>query len=144
MRNEDGFTLVELMVVITVMALLTTGVVLSLPSGGGEAREAAGRFAARAAAARDAAVLTGRPTGVWVSPSGYGFEQLAGGEWRAVDRSPLSQADWGGDVRTTVTSRSTVRFDSVGLPDRALDVGLSEDGRETRVRIATTGDVVVS
>ena len=138
----NGFTLVELLVVITVMALLATGAVLTLPPNGSEAREAASRFAARAAAARDRAVLTGQPTAVWVSPSGYGFEQWHGGKWQPLDDKPLVQTDWGASVATSVQSRSAVRFDSVGLPDRPLELVLAENGRETRVGIAATGDVV--
>ena len=112
--GERGFTLVELLVVITVMALLATGVVLTLPASGAGARDAAGRFAARVAAARDTAVLTGRPTGLWVSPSGYGFEQLQGAQWRAVDARPLVQEDWGRGVQAGVQGQARVRFDSVG------------------------------
>lgn len=140
--RDEGFTLVEMLVVITVMALLATGVVLTLPTGGG-ARDAASRFAARAAAARDTAVLTGRPTGLWVSPSGYGFEQLREGQWQALDAKPFAQANWGRDVQASLSGQARVRFDSVGMPDRALDVGLSEDGQSSTVRIAPNGDVVV-
>ncbi len=141
--REQGFTLVELLVVITVMALLATGVVLSLPASGAGARDAASRFAARVAAARDAAVLTGQPTGLWVSPSGYGFEQLQGGAWRAVDAGALTQEDWGSGVRAGLQGQARVRFDSVGLPDRALDVQLAQGTRAATVRIAANGDVEV-
>ncbi|WP_205480151.1 GspH/FimT family pseudopilin [Sphingomonas arenae] len=141
--RQQGFTLVELLVVITVMALLATGVVMTLPASGAGTRDAAGRFAARVAAARDTAVLTGRPTGLWVSPSGYGFEQLRGTEWQPVDAPPLAQADWGRDVEAAVQRQARLRFDSIGLPDRALEVRLVSGTRLATVRIGSNGDVEV-
>lgn len=141
--REQGFTLVELMVVITVMALLAGAVVLTFPASGAGSRDAAHRFAARVAAARDTAVLSGRPVALWVSPSGYGFEQWQAGKWQAVDAKPLRQEDWGRGVRAEVSGQVRVSFDTVGLPDRALDVRLTQENRSATVRIAATGDVAV-
>ena len=88
-------------------------------------------------------MLTGRPTGLWVSPSGYGFEQLQGAQWRAVDARPLAQEDWGRGVQAGVQGQARVRFDSVGLPDRVLEVRLAQGTRTATVRIAANGDVEV-
>ena len=141
--REQGFTLVELMVVITVMALLATGVVMTLPSSGAGSRDAAHRFAAGVAAARDTAVLSGRPVALWVSPSGYGFEQWRTGKWQAVDAKPLRQENWSRGVRAEVSGQTRVSFDTVGLPDRGLDVRLAQGDRMATVRIAANGDVAV-
>lgn len=139
--RPNGFTLVELLVAITVMALLAVAVVLTLPPSGAGASDAAQRFAARVAGARDQAVLTGQPIGVWVSPSGYGFERLQEGAWQALEQKPFRQEDWGRDVQAAAAVR--VRFDNAGLPDRAAEVTVAEAGRQATVRIAANGDVAV-
>ncbi|HET7816203.1 MAG TPA: GspH/FimT family pseudopilin [Sphingomicrobium sp.] len=144
---RNGFTLVELIVVIAVMALLTGAVVLTVASPGG-ASDSATRFASRLAAARDEAVLSGRPVSAWVSPSGYGFDQLRGGRWQRMAERPFEGADWdkGTAVRTatgTGEGRMRVRFDSLGLPDQPVALRIERDGRAAGVRVAANGDVTV-
>lgn len=146
MVPRNGFTLVELLVVIAVMALLTGAVVLTAVSPAG-ASDSATRFAGRLAAARDQAVLSGRPVSAWVSPSGYGFDQLSAGRWQRMTDRPFEGADWGRG--TTVRSaaaaagegRARVRFDSLGLPDQPFAVRIERDGRAAEVRVAANGDV---
>ncbi len=70
---EHGFTLIELMVVLTIIGFISAAVVIAIPDPRGRIVDDADRFAARVAAARDEAVVTARPMGVWVSASGYGF-----------------------------------------------------------------------
>ena len=52
---------------------------LAIPDPRGRVIEDADRFAARVAAARDEAVVTAAPMGLWVSASGYGFQRRDGG-----------------------------------------------------------------
>ena len=52
-RRRNGFTLVELMVVLFIIGLAATAVVLAVPEQGGSLQAEAERFAARAKAARD-------------------------------------------------------------------------------------------
>ena len=59
-REAKGFTLVELMVVITVIALASAAAVLAMPDPRGRVFDEAARFATRAKAARDVAVWRGR------------------------------------------------------------------------------------
>jgi general secretion pathway protein H len=142
--ERNGFTLVELMIVIAVMALLASAVVLTAGSTGGGPQEAATRFASRLAAARDEAVLTGRPMSAWVSPSGYGFDRFQQGRWERLDVRPFQGGDWGRDVALSLAgeqARSRIRFDSLGLPDQPLQLSLSRDGAEANVRVAANGDV---
>ena len=142
--ERNGFTLVELMIVIAVMGLLASAVVLTAGSTGGGPQDAATRFASRLAAARDEAVLTGRPISAWVSPSGYGFDQMRDGRWQRLDEKPFKGDDWGKGMAVSFAgeqARSRVRFDSLGLPDQPLQLQLSRDGRAAAVRVAANGDV---
>ena len=145
--TPNGFTLVEMMIVIAVMALLAGVVVMTVGAPGNAPSDAASRFASRLAAARDQAILTGRPVSAWVSPSGYGFDQLSEGHWQPLTRKPFDGADWGPgmsvDVASAGTSRARVRFDSLGMADQALGVRLSSDGRTAGVRVAPNGEVMV-
>ena len=84
------FTLVELMVVVFIIGLMSAAVVMTMPGAERRAVQDAERFAARAAAARDIAVLTARPVRVWVAASGFGFDTRVKGAWQ-----PLTDGDAG-------------------------------------------------
>ena len=60
----NGFTLIELMVVLTIIGFISAAVVLAMPDPRGRVVEDADRFAARVAAARDESVVTAWPIGV--------------------------------------------------------------------------------
>lgn len=149
--TRNGFTLVELLVVIALMGVMAGAVVMTIGGGDGPSA-AATRFASRLAAARDLAVVGGRPISPWVSASGYGFDQYGGGRWQLLTGKPLGATDWPDGVvaaadtgsdpnRTAGVAR--IRLDSIGLPDRPLTVRLAADGRRAEVQLAANGDVTV-
>lgn len=140
---RNGFTLVEMMIVIAVTALLAGAVILAFGPVGAGPNETATRFASRMAAARDQAIMTGRPISAWVSPSGYGFDQLREGRWERLEQKPFEGNDWGAGMQVDLASRTRIRFDSLGLTDQPLTLRLSRDGRSAGIRIATTGEVKV-
>src|SRR6185503_10002070 len=79
-RRRKGFTLVELMVVIVIVGLAAAAVVLALPERGGSLHAEAERFAARAKAARDDAILDSRAASVAIGPCGYDVVVRRGAE----------------------------------------------------------------
>ena len=82
-RGQAGFTLIELMVVITILSLLTLSVTLSVsrPRSGGAAQDWA-RFEAVHASLRTEAVLTRRILGLAVNSEGYQRLARVDGAWR--------------------------------------------------------------
>jgi general secretion pathway protein H len=145
--RRNGFTLVELMIAILVLALAAGVVVLTVGNAGGGPREPAIRFATRVAAARDEAILTGRPMSVWVASSGYGFDRFSGGHWEQVDEKPFAGANWPNGTTLALVGaeqgRARLRFDSLGLPDSSVSFQLTREGQAARVQVFANGDVEV-
>ena len=145
--SRNGFTLVEMMIVIAVAGLLAGVVVLTVVSPGPGPKEAATRFASRIAAARDQAIVSGRPISAWVSASGYGFDQLRDGRWEELNQKPFDGDDWETGMQVGLTgsgaSRARVNFDSLGVADQELGLRLSRAGESAGVRIAVNGEVTV-
>ena len=141
--DERGFTLVELMVVLVVLAIASAAVIMTMPPRDGGVQAAAVRFAARVAAVRDQAVMTGRPTGVWLSPSGYGFEQQREGQWQPMAGGSFREANWGEGIRMSAgdARAARIRFDSVGMPSQDMLVELSNGDQSRQIRIGQSGDI---
>ena len=143
-QAERGFTLIELMVVVTIIGLASAIAVLSMPDPRGRLFDEATTFAARTRAAHDSAIVEARPVSVWVSVGGYGFDQRAGGQWQPIAEKPLRVSPWGQGVRPTLTAeRDRVVFDSTGLADKPLDVRLTRDDESEIVHIGIDGSVRV-
>lgn len=142
--GANGFTLVELMVVLAIMALAATAVVLTIPGEERNVRSEADRLAARLAAARDIAVIEGRSVAVNFAPSGYGFERRIAGEWQPLPGRAFEQRNWPGDVRFAAgggQGAARILFDRVGTSPTPQAIVLSGgDARET-VRVSATGEV---
>jgi general secretion pathway protein H len=145
--TRNGFTLVELMVVIALMAAMASAVVLTVGTPNDGPSAGAMRFASRIAAARDEAIVSGRPISAWVAPSGYGFDCFQGGQWQPMASAPFEGDDWERGTAVQLSgapqARGRIRFDTLGLPGTAARVRLTRDGRTSEVRIAANGDVTV-
>lgn len=139
--KRNGFSLVEMMVVLMVMGLLAGVAVLTLPGDERKLRGEAERFAARTLAARDEAIIGARPISVVVSEQGYYFERRSDGRWQALPGRGFDLMPW--DNATTVSAgRQRIVFNSLGLAssdaavrlgrgDKALVVQIRRDGKVT-------------
>ncbi len=146
-QRTAGFTIIELMIVVTLIALATAAVAFALPDPRGRLDDDATRFAARARAAHDMAIIEGRSVSVWVAGSGYGFDRHDAGGWQPIAEKPLRASTWQQGVRATVLSqdgRERVIFDSTGFANVPLDLELKRGEERARVRIGSDGSVRVN
>lgn len=142
--GERGFTLVELMVTVTVIGLAAGVAVWSLPDPRARVVEEATRLAARARAAHDLAIVEARPVSLWVTTGGYGFDRRVAGRWTPMADKPLTVERWAeGTVARLAEPRLRVTFDPTGLADRPAEVQLDRDGRGAGVLIRADGSVRV-
>lgn len=142
---EHGFTLVELMIVITIIGLASAVVAFAMPDPQGRVLDEGLRFAARVRAARDIAIVEARPVSLWVTGGGYGFDRRVGGAWTPVADKPLRVERWSDQTRATLpdaaAARTRVTFDPTGVADRSVDIRLSRRGADALVRIGADGEV---
>lgn len=137
---ELGFTLIELLVVLAILGAMSAVVVLAIPDPRGRLVEEAERFAARAAAARDAAIISARPIRLTADIGGYRFEQRQRGVWRDIVEKPLKSARWSEGTRA---SRAEVAFDATGFAAPDAQIILQRGDARIAIAIATDGDVRV-
>ena len=140
--KRNGFSLVEMMVVLMVMGLLAGVAVLTLPGDERKLRGEAERFAARTLAARDVAIVGARPISVVVSAQGYYFERRSDGRWQALPGRGFDLTPW--DNATTVsTGRQRIVFDSLGLASSEAAVRLDRGNQALVVQIRRDGKVTL-
>lgn len=143
--HEQGFTLVELMIVLAIVGLASGFVLLTMPDPRGRLTDVAERFAARAAAARDAAVVEGREMSLNLDPAGYGFEERRQGAWRAPMQRALRRTEWGEGIGVAIDreARKSVIFDTTGLASEPVTVTLRRDGERVGITIGQDGTIDV-
>ena len=141
---QAGFTLIELMIVITVIALMSALVVLALPDPRGRLIDEAERFAARARTAHDLAIVEGRSTSIWVSAGVYCFDRREQGRWVPMSDKPMTVTRWGAGVAPLLDeARARIIFDSTGLASAPMRVQLRR-GSEAAAVVTIGADGKVS
>ncbi len=136
-RRNGGFTLVELLVVIAIIGLAASVVVVAMPdAAGGPGREAE-RFAARAKAARDSALLESRPTSIQLVAGGYEVATRAEGAWRTA-----AQYEWVEGTEAAAAGEGRSIFDPTGLAG-PLHLTLRRGGEKAEIEIAHDGRIQI-
>ena len=146
-RTSAGFTLVELMVVLAVLALAATVVVMTMPGSSAQVTAEADRLAVRIAALRDLAIVEGRPMAIVVSASGYGFERRASTGWESLPGRGFARRDWPLGVRLTQPTNGAplrIAFDPIGMTSARTALAISDGDVTARLSVGATGEVVRS
>jgi len=147
---QAGFTLVEAMTALMVVAFTAGVVFLMAPSPDREARAQAERFAQRLTLAADESVLRNQTIALVVNDDGYGFERLEQNGWAPVEAgSPLRFRAWPQGLSYRVEEPEATkagrvaRFDAMGAasPARIL---LSGGGARWRIEIDGQGQTHVA
>jgi general secretion pathway protein H len=143
MGRTSGFTLVELMVVLFIIALVSAAAIVAMPDPRGALRSEALRFAARADAARERAMMDNKPVALVLNERGYGFEWRSGGEWRTMSERPFVAQEWSEGTRASLQSgESRIVFDSTGFAEPAR-LRLVRGSEEAQVEVTDGGRVHV-
>ena len=142
--RERGFTLIELLVVLTIIAIVSTAVVLALPGDRSTLISEAERFAARAKASQDRAIIDARATSIRVGAGGYGFDQRGPRGWQPMTGVRATEVRWDEGTRALIAPGQTARivFDSTGISEPA-QVALERGESRVSVTIAHDGTIDV-
>lgn len=152
-----GFTLIEILVVVVILAVLSVAVILSTASIGGERQLAhqADRAQALLAYACEQAELTGREIGISLNRDGYRFSRLDRNDWVPIIKDELRSRHWlrGTRLRLSRDGRTVriagefpekpqlVCFSSGELTAFELLIGLHGVTRQYRLQGQPDGDV---
>ncbi|RYD81983.1 MAG: type II secretion system protein GspH [Sphingomonadales bacterium] len=142
--NERGFTLIELIIVLAIIAVGATAVMLSLPGPERTLRDSSERLAAQAAALRDEAVMASQPMAIRIAAGGYGFERYDGQAWIAETDKPFRAVSLpeGMTVTAIPSGEQRIRFDTTGLADPVV-LSLGYKGLRQTVTVDAGGDVAL-
>jgi general secretion pathway protein H len=143
--RQRGFTLVELLIVLTIIGLMSAAVVLAIPDSRGSLVAEAERFAARAHAAQERAIMDARPMAIRVTSAGYGFDRRERGEWKPLDQPPFTDSAWSEGTSAGIQAQSAQRvvFDTTGAAE-PVTLLLSRDDERLLVEIGADGKARVA
>jgi general secretion pathway protein H len=139
---QQGFTLVELLVVLTIVALMSAAVVLAVPDPEGPLAAEAERFAARAKAAQERAIMDNRSFALKLTADGYAFERRQGREWQTLVDKPFATVAWKDGTAPSLEGGRII-FDPTGYAE-PLRLTLSRGGEQVSVEIAEGGRIRVA
>lgn len=122
MTRQRGFSLIEVLAVVALIALAGAAVTLSLPQGAPPSARAADTFTGALAEAARYSVIAGTPVGVVLDTRGYRFYEGFRGSWQPLfGNQRLAPGQWPRGVSVAVDrSGLDLSVDDDLLPDDAV------------------------
>jgi general secretion pathway protein H len=115
LQGSAGFTLVELVVVMLIVGIASAAAVLALPGASDDVRHSADRLAARAVAARDTAILSGRQVRLVADDSGITSFVAAHQGWLPLPLPSRDRLALPAGQTLASEPAGAVEFDATGL-----------------------------
>ena len=145
--NRSGFTMLELILVISIMIILSLAAITSVDISGGDMEGVAVNLRSNIQFAQDLAMTHGSSYG-FRSTSATGYEIFEGVPGTPA-RNPLTRSDFEVNISPVQFSGSvtTITFNSDGIPDNVSDViiQLTEGSHNRSITVASeTGYVSLS
>lgn len=134
--GSEGFTLVEVLVVVVIVGLAAALTVLALPDPRPSLAQQSERFAVALAQVRDQAVLSNRTSTVRVDAGGYSVPDAPRVNWAEGDAVTIVTADG------APASAASLSFDPTGVAGPAT-VTIRRRDRQASVRLDQAGRVNV-
>lgn len=135
MRRDAGFSLIEVMVAMTIMALAAGAVVMTVGAPGGTLAAQTDRLIASLAAARDSALVANRTVSIEISDAGY--RTITHSQIAAPAISETEVWADGVSVETSAAMPAIVTFDPVGLTNGVEIELIRGEGRDGVVVLAS-------
>jgi general secretion pathway protein H len=139
-NQQAGFTLVELTVAILIIGIAAAALVLSLPDSADRPARVAQRLAARALAARDLAIITGRPVRLTAVDGGLVTTLATAAGWQAPPDAALARTALPAGLTISADPAGPIEFDATGLATPARLV-IAGKGDAAAVTIDAAGGV---
>jgi len=100
-RIQSGFTLIEIMVVITIVSILIGAATISFPPVGDKlVKENAERFSLLMRLAQDEAILQSTELSIEITANGYRYFQNVDNSWVAMEEEPFNARELPSQINT--------------------------------------------
>lgn len=101
-KTQRGVSLVELLIVLSIIAMVAGVVIINAPPARSELRDDADRIAAQLDFAVQEAITSGALIGILLEETGYSFYLYRRGEWRETGSRHLAGARFGSDYAVSI------------------------------------------